>query len=96
VKRFLFLNDAQQLLAFSIHPTGTNLPDLPHAPWRPVDDHGYLGVIYDWEPDKLKAMADELRETGFFVFSRRRTVRSNRGPAPSHVDAIEDRTTSPP
>ena len=28
MKRFLFLNPARQLLAFSIHPSGTNLPDF--------------------------------------------------------------------
>ena len=28
MKRFLFLNDARQLLAFSIHRNGTNLPDI--------------------------------------------------------------------
>jgi hypothetical protein len=78
VKRFLFLNDARQLLAFSIHPSGTNLPDVPLEPWRLVDDHGYLQVIYDWEPDKLKAMADGLRETGFFIFTPGRPLRRSK------------------
>lgn len=91
MKRFLFLNDAQQLLAFSIHPSGTNLPDLPVEPWRPVDDHGYLDVIYDWEPDKLKAMADGLRTTGFFVFAPKRPIQAKRRLAPLRVEAIEGR-----
>jgi hypothetical protein len=73
VKRFLFLNPARRLLAFSVHPSGTNLPDVPSEPWRQVDDHGYLDVIYDWDPDKLKAMADGLRETGFFIFAPKRS-----------------------
>ena len=91
MKRFLFLNDAQQLLAFSIHRNGTNLPDSPLEPWRPVDDHGYLGVIYDWDPDKLKAMAEGLRTTGFFVFSPKRHIQPKRRSAPLRADAIEGR-----
>jgi hypothetical protein len=91
VKRFLFLNDERQLLAFSMHPEGTNLPDSPFGQWRSVDDHGYLGVIYDWEPDKLKAMADGLRTTGFFVFAPKRPIRAKRRLAPLPVEAIEER-----
>ena len=92
MKRFLFLNEARQLLAFSIHASGTNLPDSPREPWRPVDDHGYLDVIYDWGPDKLQAMADGLRTTGFFVFAPRRTVRAERRPVPLRPDTMEERT----
>jgi hypothetical protein len=73
VKRFLFLNDERQLLAFCIHPKGTNLPYSPLGQWRLVDDHGHLDVIYDWEPDKLKAMAEGLKSVGFFVFSPKRS-----------------------
>jgi hypothetical protein len=91
VKRFLFLNDARQLLAFSIHPSGTNLPDFPLEPWRRVDDHGYLQVIYDWGPDKLKNMADELRSTGFFVFAPRRTLPPIRTLRQSMTEAAHDR-----
>ena len=91
MRRFLFLNGTSQLLAFSIHRNGTNLPDSPIEPWRPVDDHGYLGVIYDWEPDKLKAMADGLRTTGFFVFAPKRPIRAKRRLAALRVEAIEGR-----
>ena len=91
MKRFLFLNDARQLLAFSIHVKGTNLPDSPLEPWRRVDDHGYLDVIYDWEPDKLKAMANALRSTGFFVFAPKRTIQSKRESGQSLAESIHDR-----
>ena len=77
MQRFLFLNKAGQLLAFSINPTGRNLPDFSDQSWQRVDDHGYLGVIYDWEPDKLRAMAKELRSAGFFVFSPKGTIQRN-------------------
>jgi hypothetical protein len=54
MKRFLFLNSARQLLAFSIQPSGTNLPDFSLEPWLRVDDHGYLQVIYDWGPARSR------------------------------------------
>ena len=58
MKRHLFHNSAAQLLAFSIHKSGTNLPDIhPLHPWRAVDDNGHLDVIYDWGPEKLLAMS---------------------------------------
>ena len=91
MKRLLFLNDTRQLLAFSIHRNGTNLPGNPSEPWRPVDDHGYLDVIYDWEPDKLKAMAEGLRTTGFFVFAPKRPLQPNRRLPPLRTEAIEGR-----
>jgi len=73
-KRHLFHNTGAQLLAFSVHDSGTNLPDIhPLHPWRPVDDNGYLDVIYDWGPEKLLAMSRCLRTQGYFVFSPRRT-----------------------
>jgi hypothetical protein len=75
MKRFLFLNPARQLLAFSIHASGTNLPDFSLEAWLRVDDHGYLQVIYDWGPDTLKDMADGLRTTGFFFLAPRRAPR---------------------
>ena len=90
MKRFLFLNDTRQLLAFSIHVKGTNLPDSPSEPWRRVDDHGYLDVIYDWDPDKLKAMAEGLRTTGFFVFAPKRPIQPKRR-SPLRADVIEKR-----
>jgi hypothetical protein len=89
MKRFLFLNPARQLLAFSIHPSGTNLPDLPLEPWSRVDDHGYLDVIYDWDPDQLRAMADGLRDTGFFIFAPRRAARQPKLRQP-RAEAIHD------
>ena len=91
MKRFLFLNDTRQLLAFSIHRSGTNLPDLALEPWRLVGDHGDLDVIYDWDPDKLQAMAEGLRTTGFFVFAPKRPIHPKRRSAPSRADAIEGR-----
>jgi len=91
MKRFLFLNDTRQLLAFSIHRNGTNLPDSPLKPWRPVDDHGYLDVIYDWGPDKLKAMAEGLRTTGFFVFAPKRPSEAKRRWGASRAETIEGR-----
>jgi len=90
MKRFLFLNDTRQLLAFSTHRSGTNLPGGPHE-WRLVDDNGYLHVIYDWEPDKLKDMADGLRKTGFFVFAAKRAIQPKRRLAPLPAEAIEVR-----
>ena len=91
IKRFLFLNDTRQLLAFSIHRNGANLPDSPLESWRPVDDHGYLDVIYDWDPDRLKAMAEGLRTTGFFVFAPKRDIQAKRRLALPRADAIEGR-----
>jgi hypothetical protein len=80
--RFLFRNEALQLLAFSLHESGSNLPEVnPLRPWRPVDDADHLDVIdadhldviYEWGPDKFGALSRELERAGCFVFGARRT-----------------------
>lgn len=70
--RFLFRNDALQLLAFSLHKSGANLPELhPLHPWRPVEDPDELNVIYEWGPDTFVDLSRELELAGCFVFARR-------------------------
>lgn len=72
--RFLFRNEALRLLAFSLHESGSNLPEVnPLRPWRLVNDADRLDVIYEWEPEKFGALSRELERAGCFVFSSRPT-----------------------
>ena len=72
--RFLFRNEALRLLAFSVHESGSNLPEVnPLRPWRLVDDADHLDVIYEWGPEKFGALSRELERAGCFVFGARRT-----------------------
>ena len=48
-------------------------------------------VIYDWGPDKLKAMAEGLRTTGFFVFAPKRPIQAKLRLSPLRPGAIEGR-----
>lgn len=71
-RRFLFRNDALQLLAFSLHSSGANLPELhPLRPWHPTEDPDDLNVIYDWGPETFVDFARELRVAGCYVFAHK-------------------------
>lgn len=67
--RFLFHNEALQLLAFSLHKSGVNLPEIhPLRPWRAMEDPDDLNVIYEWGPDTLHDFSRELRRNGCYLF----------------------------
>jgi hypothetical protein len=74
--RFIFRNDALKLLAFTLHETGANLPELhPLHPWRRLEQADDLRFIYDWSAAQFRTLARELATTGYCVFAADRVCR---------------------
>ena len=68
MRRHFFKCAGAHLWAFSIRPSGSNLPILENCTWSETDDVNDLLFLYDWEPSDFLAMARELAKTGFYVF----------------------------
>jgi hypothetical protein len=63
MRKYLFRSD--DLLAFTTHENGSNLPELP-SPWSRTYASQDFAFLYNWEPDDFRKLQREIRAVGFY------------------------------
>ena len=67
MRKYLFRSG--NLLAFTAHESGANLPDLQN-PWSRTYAPQDFAFLYNWEPDDFQNLQREIKNVGFCLITK--------------------------